>query len=101
MEAHNVIDWKTVPQDCEGYIGNYMLGEQYRSDSKIVNQQAYFYAKSLKLTNKDVFVLDVDDTTLSNLQYFANHGFGYVFLYLLFLVKEALNSYLPPNISNH
>ncbi|KAG5025987.1 hypothetical protein AAZX31_08G197600 [Glycine max] len=76
VEANNVVKWQTVPAACGEYIADYVLGDQYRSDSKTVNQQAYFYAKSLKLTNKDVFVLDVDDTTLSNLQYFANHGFG-------------------------
>ncbi|KAL2338018.1 hypothetical protein Fmac_012464 [Flemingia macrophylla] len=76
VEAHNVIEWKTVPLSCEGYIGNYILGDQYRSDSKTVNQQAYFYAKTLNITAKDVWVFDIDETSLSNLPYYAQHGFG-------------------------
>lgn len=78
VEAHNIIEWKTVPQDCEGYIGNYILGYQYREDSKAVAREAYLYAKSLSLKGdgKDIWVFDIDETTLSNLQYYADHGFG-------------------------
>ncbi|XP_027906558.1 stem 28 kDa glycoprotein-like [Vigna unguiculata] len=76
VEAHNVIEWKTVPLDCEGYVGNYMLGDQYRSDSKTVCGEAYSYANTLNITAKDIWVFDVDETTLSNLPYYAHHGFG-------------------------
>ncbi|CAL5361283.1 unnamed protein product [Camellia sinensis] len=78
VETHNIIDWKTVPQSCENYIGHYMLGDQYREDSKAVVDQALSYAQSLKLAGdgKDVWVFDIDETTLSNLPYYAHHGFG-------------------------
>ncbi|KAK7294274.1 hypothetical protein RJT34_17161 [Clitoria ternatea] len=76
VEAHNVINWKTVPQECETYIGNYMVGDQYRSDSKTVNREGYLYARTLNITNYDIWVFDVDETTLSNLPYYAQHGFG-------------------------
>lgn len=78
VEAHNIIDWKTVPKECEGYIGNYMLGFQYRQDSKAVAREAYLYARKLNLTGdgKDVWVFDIDETTLSNLPHYARHGFG-------------------------
>lgn len=78
VEANNLIKWKTVPAACQEYVADYLLGDQYRSDSKTVCREAYFYAKTLNITARDVFVFDIDDTTLSNLQYFANHGFGYV-----------------------
>ena len=57
-----------------------MLGYQYREDSKVVTNQAIVYAQSLKLKGdgKDVWVFDIDETTLSNLPYYAEHGFGYV-----------------------
>uniref|UniRef100_A0A453QF47 Acid phosphatase 1 n=1 Tax=Aegilops tauschii subsp. strangulata TaxID=200361 RepID=A0A453QF47_AEGTS len=50
VEAHNVRDWKT----------------------------AISYVDSLKLAGngKEVWVFDVDETTLSNLPYYATHGFG-------------------------
>ncbi|MQL05493.1 hypothetical protein EI015_25810, partial [Escherichia coli] len=78
VEAHNIINWKTIPQVCVGYIGNYLLGYQYRSDSKAVAREAYLYAKSLSLSGdgKDIWVFDIDETSLSNLQYYADHGFG-------------------------
>ncbi|GAU24765.1 hypothetical protein TSUD_355940 [Trifolium subterraneum] len=83
VEAHNVINWKTVPIECEKYVGNYMLGDQYRADSKVVNREGYFYAKSLNLSRdgKDIWVFDIDETSLSNLPYYAKHGFGLRHMY--------------------
>lgn len=80
VEAHNIIDWKTVPERCENYVSNYMLGGQYRLDSKAVAEEAFRYASSLSLPNdgKNIWIFDVDETTLSNLPYYAKHGFGYV-----------------------
>ncbi|KAE8787177.1 Stem 28 kDa glycoprotein [Hordeum vulgare] len=78
VEAHNVRDWKTVPASCEGYVGHYMLGSHFRRDSKVVIDQALAYVDSLKLAGngKEVWVFDIDETTLSNLPYYAKHGFG-------------------------
>ena len=78
VEAHNVRDWKTVPASCEGYVGHYMLGSHFRRDSKVVVDQALAYVDSLKLAGngKEVWVFDIDETTLSNLPYYAKHGFG-------------------------
>ncbi|KAM3196453.1 hypothetical protein ACQJBY_040084 [Aegilops geniculata] len=78
VEAHNVRDWKTVPASCESYVGHYMLGGHYRRDSKLVIDEAISYVDSLKLAGngKEVWVFDVDETTLSNLPYYATHGFG-------------------------
>ncbi|KAH7565336.1 hypothetical protein ACOSP7_020338 [Xanthoceras sorbifolium] len=78
VETHNLIGWKTVPEQCEKYVGHYMLGRQYRDDSKAVVDEAWLYAQSLKLAGdgKEIWVFDVDETTLSNLPYYAKHGFG-------------------------
>ncbi|AET01534.1 putative Acid phosphatase [Medicago truncatula] len=77
VEARNIINWKTVPQECEEYVGNYMLGDQYRADSKFVNREGFFYARTLNLKDgRDLWVFDIDETTLSNLPYYATHGFG-------------------------
>ncbi|KAL5202309.1 hypothetical protein ABZP36_013261 [Zizania latifolia] len=78
VETHNVIDWKTVPAECESYVGNYMLGDRYRHDSQVVINEAIAYANSLSLCHngKEVWVFDVDETSLSNLPYYAKHGFG-------------------------
>lgn len=78
VETDNIKNWKTVPKECEGYVGHYMLGHQYREDSAVVAHEAVLYAKSLKLAGdgKDVWVFDIDETSLSNLPYYAKHGFG-------------------------
>jgi len=79
VEANNLVKWKTVPAPCQEHVADYLLGDQYRSDSKTVCREAFLYAKTLNITDRDIFVFDVDETALSNLQYFANHDFGYVF----------------------
>lgn len=81
VEAHNVIGWKTVPARCEGYVGHYMLGGHYRRDSAVVVDEAVAYAESLQLAGngKEIWVFDIDETSLSNLPYYAKHGFGYVY----------------------
>ncbi|PIM98198.1 Acid phosphatase [Handroanthus impetiginosus] len=50
-----------------------MLGKQYRHDCEVVADAAIEYAKSLKLAGdgKDIWVFDIDETTLSNLPYYA------------------------------
>jgi hypothetical protein len=75
-----VIGWSTVPEECEDYVGHYMLGSQYREDSAVITDEAFAHAKTFKLAGdgKDIWVFDVDETTLSNLPYYAKHGFGYV-----------------------
>ncbi|KAJ7963088.1 acid phosphatase 1-like [Quillaja saponaria] len=54
-----------------------MLGQQYREDSVVANE-AFLYAKSLNLSKdgNDIWIFDIDETTLSNLPYYAQHGFG-------------------------
>ncbi|TVU17124.1 hypothetical protein EJB05_33139, partial [Eragrostis curvula] len=78
VETNNARDWRTVPEHCEWYVGNYMMGGHYAEDSKAVVDEAVAYAESLNLTGtgKEVWVFDVDETTLSNLPYYAKHGFG-------------------------
>ncbi|KAL6140799.1 hypothetical protein ACLB2K_059092 [Fragaria x ananassa] len=78
VETHNIVGWTTIPAACERYVGNYMLGHQYRQDSRAVTHEALLYAKSLNLTKdgKNLWVFDIDETSLSNLPYYAHHGFG-------------------------
>ncbi|KAL0319319.1 UNVERIFIED_CONTAM: Acid phosphatase 1 [Sesamum angustifolium] len=72
VETNNLQHW-SLPESCENYVGNYMLGEQYRHDCDVVADAAIEYAKSLKLggDGKDVWVFDIDETSLSNLPYYA------------------------------
>jgi hypothetical protein len=78
VETDNIQDWDVVPSECENYIGNYMLGQQYRDDCQFVADAAYDYAKNLTLAGDgmDIWVFDIDETTLSNLPYYAENGLG-------------------------
>ncbi|GMN37119.1 hypothetical protein TIFTF001_006548 [Ficus carica] len=50
VETNNIIGWKTIPTACEGYVGHYMLGKEYRKDSQMVTDEAILYAKSLNIS---------------------------------------------------
>ncbi|OIT02714.1 PREDICTED: acid phosphatase 1-like [Nicotiana attenuata] len=73
VETNNLRDWKMVPGACENYLGYYMIGKQYRHDCEAVADAAIKYAKGLKLggDGRDVWVFDIDETTLSNLPFYA------------------------------
>lgn len=104
VETRNIIGWTTVPQECEGYVGHYMLGHQYRKDSKVIVKEALVYAQSLTVTgsDKDVWVFDIDETTLSNLPYYAQHEFGYVVkqkYFVIFFFYSMVTNKLSNNLN--
>jgi len=78
VEANNVRYFHTVPAQCIGYIENYMLGGQYKSDVDVVVEQIFAYLGEIELSGdgKDAWVLDVDDTCISNLMYYAGKHYG-------------------------
>lgn len=81
VETNNLRGWTLVPEACEEYVGHYMLGRQYAKDCRVVVDAAIEYAKSLKINTdgKDIWVFDIDETSLSNLPYYARSdvAFGY------------------------
>ncbi|WMV35055.1 hypothetical protein MTR67_028440 [Solanum verrucosum] len=100
VETNNLQNWKLVPKECENYVGQYMLGKlQYRRDCEYVAKQAIEYAKGLKLNRdgKDVWVFDVDDTTLSNLPYYARSDvrFGTIALNNTKFIERLAEGKLP------
>ncbi|KAI3808010.1 hypothetical protein L1987_23950 [Smallanthus sonchifolius] len=78
VEANNLSPWKTVPDDCVDYVKEYMLGRSYEIDLEIVSVEAEKFAMSVDLRGDgmDVWIFDVDETLLSNLPYYAQHGYG-------------------------
>lgn len=78
-EANNLNPWKTIPEECAGYVKDYMTGKGYESDLLRASEEAGVYAKNVELggDGKDVWVFDVDETLISNLPYYYEHGFGY------------------------
>ncbi|OMO94849.1 hypothetical protein CCACVL1_05766 [Corchorus capsularis] len=78
VETNNLSPWKTIPVECGAYVKDYMMGRGYKLDLERVSNEAGVYAKSVELNGdgKDVWVFDIDETLLSNLPYYAEHGYG-------------------------
>lgn len=78
MEADNVRRWRTVPTQCLGYIGTYMTGGQYIRDLDFIMDQIMLYANEIALSGDgmDAWILDVDDTCISNVNYYKGKRFG-------------------------
>ncbi|KAK8939211.1 Stem 28 kDa glycoprotein [Platanthera zijinensis] len=79
VETNSLRGWNTVPAGCESYFGHYMMGRRYREDSRAVAAAAAEYARGLQISSgggKQIWVFDVDETSLSNLPYYSRHGFG-------------------------
>ncbi|KAK9049310.1 hypothetical protein SSX86_031722 [Deinandra increscens subsp. villosa] len=79
VEANNLSPWKTIPSDCVDYVKEYMSGESYETDLEIVSNEAAEFARSvdLKGDGMDAWIFDVDETLLSNLPYYSQHGYGF------------------------
>ncbi|GJU39291.1 acid phosphatase 1 [Tanacetum coccineum] len=78
IEANDAGTWTRVPEKCVKFVEEYMNGERYRSDSEVIASYALAFAKSVAVGNdgKDVWVFDIDETLLSNLPYYVDHGYG-------------------------
>nr|XP_043634665.1 acid phosphatase 1-like [Erigeron canadensis] len=78
VEANNLGPWKTIPNECAEYVKDYMLGRPYNTDLEMVSKEAIHYARSLELKGDglDAWVFDIDETLISNLPYYSDHGFG-------------------------
>lgn len=78
METNDAGYWSTIPARCEGFVEDYMTGEQYLSDSEFVAEDSFAFAKTVEIAGdgRDAWVFDIDETLLSNLPYYAEHGFG-------------------------
>ncbi|KAK4489397.1 hypothetical protein RD792_005206 [Penstemon davidsonii] len=78
VEANNLSPWERIPEECIDYVKDYMTGGGYEIDLERVSIEAGLYARSLNLSGdgKDVWIFDIDETLLSNLPYYAEHGHG-------------------------
>ncbi|XP_034694432.1 acid phosphatase 1 isoform X1 [Vitis riparia] len=78
VEANNMAGWRTVPMQCLPYIQGYMIGGQYDRDMDFIADQILSYVKGIVLSDDgmDAWILDVDDTCISNLFYYKGKRFG-------------------------
>ncbi|CAL5036596.1 unnamed protein product [Urochloa decumbens] len=78
-EANNLAPWKAVPAECVAHVRTYVTGVAYRSDLELVARESSAYARAaapLRGDGRDAWVFDIDETLLSNLPYYADHGYG-------------------------
>ena len=77
-EANNLAPWTAVPEECAPHVWRYLTGPAYRSDLELVAREASAYARAAASTADapGAWVFDVDETLLSNLPYYAQHGYG-------------------------
>lgn len=78
VEANNVGPWRTVPDRCYGHVERYIMGGQYEQDVEVVKEQILEYADGIEVggDGKDGWVMDVDDTCISNVGYYKGNRFG-------------------------
>ncbi|KAI3940327.1 hypothetical protein MKW98_024734 [Papaver atlanticum] len=78
VEANNMNPWKTIPYECADYVKDYMMKKGYSIDLQMVYNEAMEFARNVELSGdgKDVWVFDVDETLISNLPYYTDHGYG-------------------------
>jgi len=80
VEANNVVAWPTVPPQCSQYVETYMLNGQYERDLDLIVEEILGYVNQTLLPPDaiDAWILDVDDTCLSNIFYYKSKNYGYV-----------------------
>lgn len=79
VEANNARAWSSVPHSCVRYVEDYMLRGQYQRDLNTVTDQIFTYVNNTIIVaadGMDAWILDVDDTILSNLLYYKGKHYG-------------------------
>ncbi|MCO5607093.1 hypothetical protein L7F22_061285 [Adiantum nelumboides] len=85
VEVNNLRDWTVVPEACEAYVASYVSGDAYQEDSQEALLQAVSFAylvfnssssASSHAFSFNAWVFDIDETSLSNAPYYAQHRFG-------------------------
>lgn len=90
VEANNIRAWRTVPAQCSGHVEAYMTGGQYERDMSLIVDTIWAYIDSITLSGDglDAWILDVDDTCISNLFYYRGRRYGCVLLLMLMHVHS-------------
>ncbi|KAI6698713.1 hypothetical protein NL676_018832 [Syzygium grande] len=78
VEANNLRAWRTVPPQCQRHVESYMTGGQYDRDLNLIVDQVMAYADGIDVSDDgmDAWILDVDDTCISNMLYYKGKRYG-------------------------
>lgn len=82
VEANNMRSWRTVPTQCSRYVESYMIGGQYDKDVELIVDQIMSYIDEIVVSGDgmDAWILDIDDTCISNIYYYKAKRYGYVYI---------------------
>lgn len=71
-----------LPPECRTFVASYVHSGQYYVDFAVAVEAARQYLNTLQVhqDGRDLVVLDIDETSLSNMPYFAAHNYGCVSL---------------------
>ncbi|EOA17295.1 hypothetical protein CARUB_v10005568mg [Capsella rubella] len=77
-ETNNAGTWDVIPSVCVDPVADYLNGDQFLSDYNVIADYALSFAKSVDISGdgKDVWVFDIDETLLTNIDYYKAHGYG-------------------------
>ncbi|KAI4324547.1 hypothetical protein MLD38_030027 [Melastoma candidum] len=78
VEANNLRAWRTVPLQCLHHVESYVTGSQYERDIDLIVDQIGSYVDGIEMLGDgmDAWILDVDDTCVSNLLYYRGKRYG-------------------------
>ncbi|KAF8652038.1 hypothetical protein HU200_062981 [Digitaria exilis] len=81
VETANAGPWKFIPARCAAFVGDYIEGPRYASDSAVAAADSLAFASGALAAAevgaaKPAWVFDVDETLLSNAPYYAVNGWG-------------------------
>ncbi|XP_059668162.1 acid phosphatase 1 isoform X2 [Cornus florida] len=78
VEANNIRAWRTIPTQCLRHIETYMIGGQYDRDLNLIVDHIITYIDAILLSHDglDAWILDVDDTCISNIFYYKGKRYG-------------------------
>lgn len=78
VEANNARPWRTVPHKCYNHVQKYISGGQYELDLNLTVEHILLYASEIPLVGDgmDAWILDVDDTCISNISYYKAMRYG-------------------------
>ncbi|XP_004141163.1 acid phosphatase 1 [Cucumis sativus] len=76
IEVNNAGSWKSIPPTCIDFVKDYFNSGRYLADSRSVAAFSLNFARSVKVSEGDAWIFDVDETLLSNLPFYKDHEFG-------------------------
>ncbi|KAL0788690.1 hypothetical protein Bca101_004936 [Brassica carinata] len=79
-QTNNLAPWSTIPAECTDYVKDYVLGKGYVADLERESLKRLPSSRAPSISpprdGKDAWIFDIDETLLSNLPYYFDHGFG-------------------------